>query len=152
MTVLRWHAHADRRLRDSGDTIDGHQMRVVSLCVSLAASIGHPLHDSDLTLAAIKHDEAERVLGDMPGPAKYRFPALAAAYAEVEKQVLTEMGYDWTLTDKEQDMLTLCDKLDAWLWARNHGVTGGEWDKALVQLNWIAAGINATKWLDEQIK
>jgi hypothetical protein len=56
------------------------------------------------------------------------------------------------LTDKEQDMLTLCDKLDAWLWARDHGVTGGEWDKALVQLNWIAAGINATKWLDEQIK
>jgi hypothetical protein len=41
------------------------------------------------------------------------------------------MGYNWTLTDKEQDMLTLCDKLDAWLWARDHGVTGGEWDKAL---------------------
>jgi 5'-deoxynucleotidase YfbR-like HD superfamily hydrolase len=152
MTVLRWHANADRRLRDSGDTIDGHQMRVVSLCVSLAASIGHPLHDSDLPLAAIKHDEAERVLGDMPGPAKYRFPALAAAYAEVEKQVLTEMGYDWTLTDKEQDMLTLCDKLDAWVWARDHGVTGGEWDCALANLRIMAHKLDCTRWLDDYIK
>jgi hypothetical protein len=152
MTVLRWHAHEDHRLRNSGDDTDGHQCRVACLCISLAAYIGHTLHDSDLPVAALMHDEAERVLGDMPGPAKYNYPALAAAYAEAEQQVLTEMGYDWSLTDKEQDMLTLCDKLDAWLWARDHGVTGGEWDKALVQLNWIAAGINATKWLDEQIK
>ena len=152
MTVLRWHANADRRLRDSGDTIDGHQMRVVSLCVSLAASIGHPLHDSDLPLAAIKHDEAERVLGDMPGPAKYNYPALAAAYAEAEQQVLTEMGYNWTLTRKENDMLTLCDKLDAWLWARDHGVTGGEWDCALAKLRIMAHKLDCTRWLDEQIK
>ena len=152
MTVLRWHAHADPRLRNSGDTIDGHQMRVVSLCVSLAASIGHPLHDSDLPLAAIKHDEAERVLGDMPGPAKYNYPALAAAYAEAEQQVLAEMGYDWTLTDKEQDMLTLCDKLDAWQWARDHGVTGGEWDCALAKLRIMAHKLDCTRWLDEQIK
>ena len=152
MSVLRWHAHADHRLRDSGDDIDGHQLRVASLCVSLAARIGYQLHDNDLVDAALHHDEAERVLGDMPGPAKDRFPALAAAYAKAELQVLTEMDINWTLTLKENDMLTLCDKLDAWQWARNHGVTGGEWGKALVQLRWIAAGINATKWLDEQIK
>jgi len=152
MTVLRWHAHADHRLRSSSDDIHGHQCRVAMLCHSLAAYISHPLHDSDLPHAALRHDEAERVLGDMPGPAKDRFPALAAAYAEVEKQVLTEMGYDWTLTDKEQDMLTLCDKLDAWLWARNHGVTGGEWDCALAKLRIMAHKLDCTKWLDEQIK
>jgi 5'-deoxynucleotidase YfbR-like HD superfamily hydrolase len=71
MTVLRWHAHADHRLRNSGDDIHGHQCRVAMLCHSLAAYIGHPLHDSDLPHAALRHDEAERVLGDMPGPAKY---------------------------------------------------------------------------------
>jgi len=42
--------------------------------------------------AAMHHDEAERVLGDMPGPAKEAFPALAAAYAKAELSVLTEMG------------------------------------------------------------
>jgi hypothetical protein len=146
----RWHAHP--QLQDSGDTIDGHQMRVVSLCVSLAAYIGHPLQNSDLPQAALHHDEAERVLGDMPGPAKDRFPALAAAYAKAELQVLTEMGMNWTLTRKENDMLTLCDKLDAWQWARNHGVTGGEWDCALAKLRIMAHKLDCTKWLDEQIK
>ena len=152
MTVLRWHAHADHRLRHSGDDIHGHQCRVAMLCHSLAAYIGHPLHDSDLPHAALRHDEAERVLGDMPGPAKDRFPALAAAYAKAELQVLTEMGYNWTLTRKENDMLTLCDKLDAWLWARDHGVTGGEWDCALAKLRIMAHKLDCTRWLDEQIK
>ena len=152
MTVLRWHAHEDHRLRDSGDDIDTHQSRVAFLCISLAAYIGHPLHDSDLPQAALHHDEAERVLGDMPGPAKDRFPALAAAYAKAELHVLTEMGMNWTLTRKENDMLTLCDKLDAWQFARNHGVTGGEWDCALAKLRIMAHKLGATKWLDEQIK
>jgi len=152
MSVLRWHAHADHRLRDSGDDIDGHQLRVASLCVSLAARIGYQLHDNDLVDAALHHDEAERVLGDMPGPAKDRFPALAAAYAKAELQVLTEMDINWTLTLKENDMLTLCDKLDAWQWARDHGVTGGEWDCALAKLRIMAHKLDCTKWLDEQIK
>lgn len=152
MNVLRWHAHEDHRLRNSGDTIDTHQSRVAIMCISLAAYIGHPLHNSDLVAAALRHDEAERVLGDMPSPAKDRFPALAAAYAKAEKQVLTEMGYNWTLTDQEQDMLTLCDKLDALNWARKHGVTGGEWDCALAKLRIMAHKLDCTKWLDEQIK
>ena len=152
MTVLRWHAHADHRLRHSGDDTDGHQCRVACLCLSLAAYIGHTLHDSDLPVAALMHDEAERVLGDMPGPAKDWFPALAAAYAKAELQVLTAMGYNWTLTRKEQDMLTLCDKLDAWQWARDHSVTGGEWDCALAKLRIMAHKLDCTRWLDEQIK
>ena len=152
MTVLRWHAHEDHRLRHSGDDIHEHQFRVADMCIRLAARIGHPLHNSDLVDAAMYHDEAERVLGDMPGPAKDRFPALAAAYAKAELQVLTEMGMNWTLTRKEQDMLTLCDKLDAWQWARKHGVTGGEWDCALAKLRIMAHKLDCTKWLDEQIK
>ena len=152
MTVLRWHAHEDHRLRNSGDDTDGHQCRVACLCLSLAAYIGHTLHDSDLPVAALMHDEAERVLGDMPGPAKYNYPALAAAYAKAELQVLTEMGYNWTLTRKENDMLTLCDKLDAWLWALDHGVTGGEWDCALAKLRIMAHKLDCTRWLDDYIK
>ena len=151
MSVLRWHAHADHRLRDSGDTIDTHQLRVASLCVSLAARIGYQLHDNNLVDAALHHDEAERVLGDMPGPAKYNYPALAAAYAEAEKQVLTEMGYDWTLTDKEQDMLTLCDKYDAVEWAMKLGVRGPEWDAAIDKLKRQADKLGAKLWLDEKL-
>jgi len=122
-TVNRWHCYPDERLRNSGDTIDGHQTRVWKLCVEFAVAL--KLKDrSELIFAAINHDEAEKVLGDMPGPAKERFPALAAAYAEAEKIVMYEMGLQWSLTDQEAAILHLADKLDGELWARKHGVTG----------------------------
>jgi 5'-deoxynucleotidase YfbR-like HD superfamily hydrolase len=121
-TVNRWHCHPDERLRNSGDTIDEHQFRVWKLCIEF--SIVLKLKDrSELCWAAQTHDEAEKVLGDMPGPAKERFPALAAAYAEAERDVLAEMGLSWSLTSQEAAILHLADKLDADIWARNHGVT-----------------------------
>jgi hypothetical protein len=147
----RWHTHP--QLQDTGDTVATHQRRVTELCRDLAAFIRHPLHDSDLLYAAAKHDMAEAVLGDVPSPAKERFPALAAAYAKAELQVLTEMGLNWNLNRKEHDMLTLCDKLDAYEWARKCGVTGGEWDRALIRLWKLAYGIgpDAADWLRMRI-
>ena len=124
-TVNRWHCYPDERLRNSGDTIDAHQMRVALLCNQLAASIGLTNDRIAVVMcAACHHDEAEKVLGDMPGPAKERFPALAAAYHEAEKIVMYEMGLQWSLTDQEAAILHLADKLDGELWARKHGVTG----------------------------
>jgi hypothetical protein len=119
------------------------------MCHSLAAWIGHDLIGSDLLKAAANHDAAEAVLGDMPAPAKERFPALAAAYADAEYDLLREMGFDWALTIREDHMLQLCDKLDAYTWARNHGASGPEWDRALVRLWKLAHGIgpDAADWL-----
>jgi 5'-deoxynucleotidase YfbR-like HD superfamily hydrolase len=147
--IARWHSHPDHRLRLSGDTVSAHHKRVASLCQSLAAWIGHVLTDSDLMHAALNHDAAEAVIGDMPAPCKARFPALAAAYAKAELQVLTEMGLTWNLSRKEHDMLSLCDKADALLWARKCGVTGGEWDAAEVALWKLAHGIgpDCSEWL-----
>jgi 5'-deoxynucleotidase YfbR-like HD superfamily hydrolase len=152
--INRWHCHHDIRLRLSGDTVATHSARVASLCHSLAARIGHPLHDSDLLRAARDHDRPERVLGDMPGPAKVRFPDLAAAYAKAEAQVMAEMGLSWTLTPMEADMLDLADKLDAFLWAKRCGVTGPEWDEAEARLMVKALRIDprAYDWINEQIK
>ena len=150
----RWHSNTDTRLRDSLDTVTAHQLRVVDLCRDLAARMGHTLHDSDLLRAARYHDEAERVLGDMPGPAKDRFPALAAAYAKAELQVLTEMGHTWNLTRKEADMLNLCDKLDAYLHARRMGCTEtDEWAESRRKLQWRAhtLGPDAVAWLEGQL-
>jgi 5'-deoxynucleotidase YfbR-like HD superfamily hydrolase len=147
--ISRWHSNPDPRLRLSGDTVSAHHKRVASLCQSLAAWIGHVLTDSDLMHAALNHDAAEALLGDLPAPCKTRFPALAAAYAKAELQVLTEMGLNWNLSRKEHDMLTLCDKLDALIWSRKCGVTGGEWDAAEVALWKLAHGIgpDASEWL-----
>ena len=133
--VLRWHNNADPRLRNSGDTIEGHQIRVTQLCVNLAAMMGLAVHDGDLLDKARHHDEAEKVLGDPPGPTKMRFPELAAVHKKLEEIVLLEMGHGpWVLTDQEEAILDLCDKLDAWLWARKIGVIGQEWDDAEARL------------------
>jgi len=152
MTVNRWHANADPRLRDAGDTIDAHQRRVTTLCLSLAAHMGHPLSGSDLLIAAASHDEAERILGDMPAPAKARFAALADAYASAERVVLEEMGLTWTLTAKEQQMLHLCDRLDALMFAMSRGVTGQEWDEAGGLLRVMSDKFKARDWVTAQIE
>lgn len=151
--VYRWHSHADPRLRDSKDTIEGHQIKVTGLCHALAAHLGHHAYEGDLLHAARHHDEAEKVLGDMPGPAKERFPALAEQYAVAEAQVLREMGYDWRLTEREADILCLCDRLDAWQWATGLGVTGPEWGAARDKLRRRAHAIgpDAVVWLEMQL-
>jgi len=124
-TVNRWHCYPDERLRNSGDTIDAHQDRVALLCNQFSTAIGLTGDRRFwLFFAAGHHDEAEKVLGDMPGPAKERFPALAAAYAKAEREVLAEMGLQWTMTEQDAAILHLADKLDGELWARKHGVTG----------------------------
>jgi len=150
---LRWHSNPCPRLRGSGDTVLQHQRRVAELCRDLAAFIRHPLHDSDLIEAALNHDAAEVFLGDMPAPAKARFPALAAAYADAEYDVLREMGFDWALTIREDHMLQLCDKLDAYVWARRHGASGPAWDASLARIRKLAHGIDplAAEWLRIQL-
>jgi len=122
--VNRWHCHPDARLRNSGDTINLHQARVADLCDTFAAALGMDVERAqELNFAALHHDEAEKVIGDMPGPAKDRFPVLVAEYAAAEKIVLAEMGLHWDLTNFETAILHLADKLDAVLWARKFGVT-----------------------------
>ena len=114
--------------------------------------MGHPLSGSDLLIAAASHDEAERILGDMPSPAKGRFAALADAYAQAERVVLDEMGLTWTLTAKEQQMLHLCDRLDAYMFAMSRGVTGQEWDEARTCIKVMSDKFKARDWVTAQIE
>jgi 5'-deoxynucleotidase YfbR-like HD superfamily hydrolase len=146
MTVLRFHASQDARLRGYGDNISMHQMRVHLWCEQICNSLGVDL-SPDLHKAALNHDQAERVLGDTPGPAKERFPALAAAYAKAELQVLTEMGLTWNLTRQEADILQLADKADAWLIACRVGAADDpEWVEAFAKLERMADKLG-TNWL-----
>ena len=149
---LRWHSHPDARLRLSGDTVRGHSLRVRGMVARLSIDMGR--HASpDLLFAAEHHDDAEAVLGDMPGPAKDRFPALAAAYAKAELQVLIEMGLTWNLTRDEAAILDLADKLDAQLWAMRCGVDGPEWEAARAKLRRMAErlGPRAVDWLNQEL-
>jgi 5'-deoxynucleotidase YfbR-like HD superfamily hydrolase len=153
MTVNRWHSNPDARLRNSGDTITKHQQRVMRMCHSLSARLRMDMTQSDLLHAARHHDEAETILGDMPSPATQRFPALAAAYAKAELAVLTDMGLNWSLSRQEDAVLDICDKLDAFLWARSRGVHGAEWEHMLTRIlhKAYALGPDATAWVEEEI-
>lgn len=130
-TVNRWHNNADPRLRNCGDNIDAHQARVEGLVKSLCEYLGAPA-SPDLLYAARHHDEAERVLGDMPGPVKAQYPELAAVYERLERKILADMGIVFTLTDSEARMLKFCDRLDAYHVARSVSAhEADEWRAAL---------------------
>lgn len=124
-TVNRWHCHADQRLRNSGDTILAHQWRVSLLCNQLAVAMGLPFERRmELVCAANEHDEAEKIMGDWPGPLMADFPWLRPVKWILERIILRRMGLSWSLSRTEADLLHLADKLDAELWARGVGVTG----------------------------
>jgi hypothetical protein len=146
MTVLRFHASQDDRLRDYMDTIDIHQLRVRHWCGQICKSLGVEV-SPDLDKASRFHDEAEKVLGDMPGPAKARFWYLRWAYAIAERTVLREMGLSWTLTRQERRILALADKADAWLIACRVGAADDpEWVEAFAKLERMAEKLG-TDWL-----
>jgi 5'-deoxynucleotidase YfbR-like HD superfamily hydrolase len=147
MTVLRWHCHPSDALRLSGDNIDRHQKRVRYLVGSLCAAIGYDTNGTDILRAARYHDEAERVMGDLPAPAKARFPALAAAYAKAELEVLIEMGHTWSLSRLEADILRLCDVLERYLYAAARGVDHPD-DMAECQALAKRIGTCAVAWLN----
>ena len=155
MTVNRFHAHPDARLRNCGDTIDAHQIRVLDLAQSLAGAMGIAT-SPDLDRACLHHDDAERIVGDIPGPAKRRFPALRAAYERAELEVLTDMGLNWSLTLQEALILRVCDVLDAYHTMQKHApdlASGHGWPEDIAELRKIAEklGPQASAWLGRAV-
>jgi 5'-deoxynucleotidase YfbR-like HD superfamily hydrolase len=147
MSPLRWHCHPNDALRLSGDNIDRHQEAVTQLVASLCAAIGYETDGTDILRAAQYHDEAERVLGDLPATAKERFPALAAAYAKAELEVLIEMGHTWRLSRTERRMIRLCDVLERYLYAAARGVDHPD-DLAECRALAKRIGTSAVAWLN----
>jgi len=147
--VNRWHNNPDARLRNCGDTIRAHQNRVRGLCQDIAGRIGRVLAGSDLLYAARYHDAAEAVMGDWPGPYS-EIPEVAAFKKDQEAKILASMGHEWTLTEVEQSILWLCDKLDAWMVADAVATTGTrEWETTALRMERKAYEIGgaAPDWL-----
>ena len=110
--VRRWHNSIDKGLRDSGDTTGEHAYRVTMLLLML-----HPLPSSHLLACALTHDAPEVFTGDMPAPMKV---GAIKEYMEAFEGEVVET-YDLPVpADKDKAWITLCDKLDAALWVREH--------------------------------
>lgn len=78
-----------------------------------------------LLVATMTHDFQERYLGDLYGPAKTRYPALAEAYAEAEADVTRRMGLpEIELGGDGPEWLAAVDALELQLFAEDQAAFG----------------------------
>lgn len=153
--VTRWHAYPHPALRNSGDTVRAHTDRVKALARDLCAYIGEPYTEA-LDTAIENHDlPYERIMGDWPATLTRKYPLARLAKRVLEWQIRRA---HWIpkpkLTRREAQILALCDKLDAVLWARGalrgdlgyfHGAFGGDQDLCADIAAAISGGAHA--WL-----
>jgi len=66
----------------------------------------------NLLKAALYHDVAEHVTGDISAPTKWQFPKLAEALLEVESEVEKRLGLNADLTEEERLILKFADMSD----------------------------------------
>ena len=98
----RWHSNP--HLCNTHDYIGGHSERV-------AIILHHCWPDAsrDLILAAIYHDLAESITGDIHPASKAMFPT----FSMMEQHVAISNGWHIELEDTDKARLQFADKLDA---------------------------------------
>jgi len=99
----------------TGQTLGHHQWGVAVLLLSL--------FPDDVNLAvvweALHHDTGEMGSAEASYPAKQKYPEMAEAIGGAEWNERFEMGVpEASLTDRETDMLKMCDRLESLLYAR----------------------------------
>lgn len=94
--------HTVRTLQE--ETVGHHSHQVAMFCALLSS--GRP--STELLLAALTHDLAEYVLGDIPSPAKRQY-GIGDQVNELEERLLTDVGLNVTLAESEKRILKLAD-------------------------------------------
>lgn len=67
---------------------------------------------ANLLKAALYHDVAEHVTGDISAPTKWRFTELASMVSKVEQEIDKELGIQINLDDEELKILKFADMAD----------------------------------------
>lgn len=111
----RFHNQADYS-GAPGQTVAEHSWGVVLIVLELCRR-AQVLPSAQLMEAALLHDAAERWVGDLPAPTKWRFPALAKILDEAEEEVSEEYGLKIELTNFEQRILKWADSLELYLYS-----------------------------------
>lgn len=117
--VKRWHT------TDLPAQTVGHHAWGVALIVARIYPRPHEV-PSKLLLAALTHDCAEHVSGDIPSPARKLHPELNMVIAGIERRYRNEADIEFELTDREKAILKWADTLECCLYAEhqaNMGIT-----------------------------
>ena len=127
--VVRFHQHIGHRLNTDGQ----HSWGVATLCLFLSDG----LPSNKLLLAALTHDLAEQVMGDVPFPVKRSIPGLKKTLDDAERDWLRRYDLDFPLTEAERSILTLADSLDGILYCASEAALG---NRTLhpVYVKWLA--------------
>jgi hypothetical protein len=109
----RWHA-MEHMIRQ--ETIAAHTWNVLMWIMLL-----HPEPSKNLLFAALVHDVAEHVAGDMPRWTKER---LGGALERLEANVLDSKGLLVDLDEPDHEWLRAVDLFDAWMFLRQNLIAG----------------------------
>jgi len=110
--VNRWHNHDNHALRNSTDTNWQHQARVAVLLWQIAPHLA----DANTIMAALLHDAPEKITGDNPGPAKTG--DLKRVLGALHDKYMVDNDLPFATSSAHGMAINMCDKLDAYLWAR----------------------------------
>ena len=139
--VVRFHQHIGHRLNT--DAQHSHGVALMTLFLS------DGLPSSNLLLAALTHDLAEQVIGDVPFPTKRNVPGLKKTLDEAERDWLRLYDLDFPLTDEERKILTLADSLDGMLYCASEAALGNR-TLHVVYVKWLAVVEAATKTFTQE--
>lgn len=96
----------------TSQTVGEHSFGVAWLCHLI-----YPKASKNLILAALAHDLAEHVVGDVSSPFKKAYPGVASALNELEISLLDEFELKFQLAEEEKLILKLADLIDGMMWA-----------------------------------
>jgi 5'-deoxynucleotidase YfbR-like HD superfamily hydrolase len=138
--VLRCHTWIVNHRQNVGE----HTHNVLSLYLIL-----HPFPVMQTVMAIQFHDYSERHLGDVPAPAKWRYPALGEAYEETEKELLRDTGFHFRISPSEQAWLKACDAIEFMLYAETEMQMGNRRVEQRLRTIHSYIAENKNKWPKE---
>ena len=100
--------HTVRNIREQ--TVAEHSWGVAIICLELWPSGG-----SALIKAALWHDVPEALTGDVPAPAKWKYPELSKVLDKVEAELEKQLGLKVFLTEEQKLKLKIADTMEL-LW------------------------------------
>lgn len=105
--ITRYHTARTLRHQSVGE----HSFGVAQLVLYLA-----PNASQRLLSAALTHDLAELVTGDIPAPVKWDNPTMGAILTDLESKFNEKHGLRYQLSDEELLLLKWCDMAELVLW------------------------------------
>lgn len=150
--VSRWHAE---RIQPQEVSAHSHGVAVL-LCFICTPNI-------HLLKAALFHDLAERLVGDMPAPIKWDYPHIGQFLDELSEKVDKDLGIYVILSPNEKALLKIADYLEAAFYTLEQRRAGNQHADAIFnRLSWYFANranlpeypkaLALWQWLEDEYK